>query len=367
MNSAVIRLTLASAVLALSACSSPPPPAPSGIPVLGDGRHDANAIEITTLVGPDDVIEPTDVAFRPDAPTELWVTTRGDDSMLVIDAPGTDAQSTTRYAAFGNTHFMPRPSSLAFGAPGFMATIHEIDRPTQSSTPADFMGPTLWPTERSLFDGGHASHLDMLHHSPNGVGIAWERDNVYWVIDGHHRSVTRYDFAEDHGPGQEDHSDGIIARYVDGQIGYVSGVVAHAEFDHDTGLLYIADPGNNRIVALDVASGERAGIIGPNYDGAEMYAVDGATLMTVIEGSEVGLGQPSGLALHDGMIFVSDPANSVIAAFDLTTRELLDYVSLADVAPAGSLAGLALDAEGRLYVADVLGSRVLRLAPLMTR
>ena len=35
------------------------------------------------------------------------------------------------------------------------------------------MGPTLWDGNLNIYDGGHASHLDMLHNSPNGAGIAW--------------------------------------------------------------------------------------------------------------------------------------------------------------------------------------------------
>jgi sugar lactone lactonase YvrE len=361
MRNSVSRFTLSSILLLIPACSAE---TPSGIPVLGNGRHTSDAVEITTIIGEGELREPTDIAFRPDAPNnELWITNRATFSMTIVRSPGTAEQMSTRHNALGNTHFMPKPSALAFGAPGFMATIHEIDEPTQASTPADFMGPTLWPSDPTLFTGGHGSHLDMLHNTPNGVGIAWERDNVYWIVDGYHRSITRYDFALDHGPGQEDHSDGIIARCVEGMISYVPGVSAHAELDHETGLLYVADPGSGRVFALDTTSGTRGAELFPNYDGGEMYSVDNATLMTVIEGSEVGLVQPSGLAIHDDMIVVSDAASSVIAAFDLETYELLDWISIADVAAPGSLRGIDFDAEGRLYVADVSGSRVLRIAP----
>ena len=64
------------------------------------------------------------------------------------------------------------------------------------------------------------------------------------------------------------------------------------------------------------------------------------------------------------MFFVSDNTNSTIAAFDPTIGALIDWVSLASIAPSGSLGGIVFDAEGRLYVADLLGSRVLRIAPL---
>src|SRR5690606_38485909 len=124
----------------------------------------------------------------------------------------------------------------------------------------------------TIYDSGHASHLDMLHNSPNGVGIAWDHDNVYWLFDGFHESITRYDFRNDHGLGGEDHRDGIIRRYVEGEVSYVPEVTAGMEIDHATGLLYFSDPGNARIAVLDTTSGAPGGPIGPNYDGAEMNA-----------------------------------------------------------------------------------------------
>ncbi|WP_157070229.1 hypothetical protein [Sandaracinus amylolyticus] len=360
MISTVTRLTLLSIVLALFGCGNE---GPSGLPVLGAGEHTSAAVEILTVVGPDVLHSPTDLAFRPDAPNELWVTMRTANAILVIDEPGTPAQRSMEYAALGNTHFLPAPSALAFGTADRLATIHEIDVPTQRETPWDFMGPTLWPTDRGLFDGGHASHMDMLHNTPNGIGIAWEQGNVYWIVDGQHGSITRYDFVADHGPGQHDHSDGIISRYAEGQIGYVEGVPAHAELDHATGLLYVADPGNHRVVALDIASGTRGAEMGPNYDGCEMFVMNDATLTTFVDGTVMNLVQPSGIALHDGYLFVSDHATSVIAAFDLVTGALVDWIGLQDVVPPGGLGGIDFDQEGRLFVTDIAGQRVLRIAP----
>jgi DNA-binding beta-propeller fold protein YncE len=356
MPSTVRRLTLL-ATLALAACSSPPPP--SGVPALGDGTHSLDRVEVVELLGPDVAFDPTDVAVNPERPSELWVTLRLSNGVVVVDEAASAAWSSMTYAGFGNTHFMPRPSALAFGQPGFLATIHEMDQPTQPMTPADFMGPSLWPSDRGLFDAGHASHLDMLHNSPNGVGICWERENAYWVVDGHHGSLTRYDFRADHGPGQEDHSDGIIARYLEGQITYVPDVPAHCVIDHATGILYLTDPANGRIVTVDTASGTRGADLDfrMNYDGGTMYAMEGAAMVPVIDMAALGLAQPSGIALADGMIFVTDRMTSTIAAFDLVTHELVDYLSFAS----GAFAGIDVDSEGRIYVADLGGSRVLRI------
>src|SRR5690606_3474583 len=102
----------------------------------------------------------------------------------------------------------------------------------------DFMGPTLWSADLDIyaqtnpaavdflgFDLG--SHLDMLHESPLCMGIAWVSDNVYFTFDGLTGSISRYDFVEDHGAGFDDHSDGIVERFVDAGVSRVEGVPSH--------------------------------------------------------------------------------------------------------------------------------------------
>ena len=64
------------------------------------------------------------------------------------------------------------------------------------------MGPALWPSSLSHFaienqntgNGLLGSHIDMLHGSPYGVGIAHDYDNVYWYNDGYYGELVRYDF-----------------------------------------------------------------------------------------------------------------------------------------------------------------------------
>lgn len=342
-----------------------PDAGPMGLAVLGHGTHALADLEVATIATADHGLNvPRDVAFHPDVPTQLWIVNFGDTSTTILVDVGTETQDWRKRNAFGAAHFLARPSALAFGAPGYMATIHEMDEPTQSTTPSDFMGPTLWPSSLEDYDGGHASHLDMLHNSPNGVGIAWERDNVYWVFDGFHGSLTRYDFQADHGPGQEDHSDGIITRYVEGQVAYVAGVSSHLEMDRATGLLYVADSGNARIAVLDTATGTPGGRIGPNYDGAEMSAMLDAVLTTLVDGNALDpvMVRPSGLALHDGMVFVSDNETSRIYAFDLT-GQLVDWLDVSPEVGPGGLQGIDFDPEGRLHVVDSAGNRILRIAP----
>jgi hypothetical protein len=288
---------------------------------------------------------------------ELWVANRAGDSMTIFtDLP--NGNMNKKANAAGNYHFMPQMSAFAFGD-GVLATIHEEDQPTQGAySPADFMGPSLWDAHPEFFDGGHPSHLDMLHNTPNGMGIAWERDNVFWVFDGYHNSISRYDFHEDHDYGGADHSDGEMWRYVEGEVSYVPDVPSHMVFDPETAALYIADTGNNRIAILDTKSGEPLGPVYPNYDGIQLQ-YGGATIKTLIDGNEHFMKKPCGLELHNGLLYVSDNATGEIAAFNLD-GEPVDWIDTE--LPSGALMGMAFDAEGRLHYVDAINHQVIRLA-----
>ena len=334
---------------------------PPGVPALGMGTHDLTSVAIEVISKSSDGLNvPRDVAFNPENPSELWVVNRGDHSMVVYTNPGTATQSTKKYAGSGNAHFMAEPSALAFGDPGILATIHETDDFTQGpgGTPKDFMGPTLHSSKKGQFNGGHSGHLDMLHNSPNGMGIAWDSGNAYWVFDGYHGSLTRYDFHGDHGLGGEDHSDGVVARYVDNQVKMKPDVPSHMEMDHEAGLLFVADTGHGRIVVLDTASGSKGSGIQPNYDSTQQYHMTGADLWPLVEGADIGLVHPSGLALHDGFIYVTDNATGIIHAFDETGLQV-DYLDTG-LGP-GALMGIAFDEAGRLLLVDAVADQVLRI------
>jgi hypothetical protein len=230
------------------------------------------------------------------------------------------------------------------------------------------MGPTLHSTNLSVFNAGLESHLDMLHNTPNGMGIAWEggppgstsreSQRNFWIFDGYHSSLTRYAFNGDHGLGGEDHTDGVVRRYVEGQVSRVAGVVSHMEMDRTAGMLYVADTGNNRVAVLDISTGTLGGAIHPNYDGIDQRMVTGASLETVIDGSAYELQKPAGIALTDEYLFITDNGTSRILAFDRTTWELVDWLDTQ--LPPGALNGLAVS-DDALYYTDVLGNNLHRV------
>ncbi|MCA9573643.1 MAG: hypothetical protein KC656_37670, partial [Myxococcales bacterium] len=168
--------------------------------------------------------------------------------------PGTEAQTAeVRVDAYGE-HFMAFVSSVAFADNGNFATCQESrdEWNVGPQAPDDFMGPTLWSADLDVFamvgqafppGAQEGSHLDMLHQSPLCMGIAHEQGNAFWAIDGLAGDVLRYDCVNDHGPGGGDHSDGVIRRYMDVTVTREANIVSHMEYDHATGMLYIADTG----------------------------------------------------------------------------------------------------------------------------
>ncbi len=337
---------------------------PTGLAILGHGSHVADDLVVEPLVSARDGLEePRGAAFNPnvrDDIDELWIADAS--GAMVIWQKATDAAPVIRrHHGMGTEHFMPSPVALAFSTIGTVATIQETDWVTQPRSPEDFMGPTLFPADSSAFDGDSATHLDMLHNSPNSTGITSDHDNAFWVFDGYHGSITYYDFHADHGPGGDDHSDGTIVRWVEGQVRRVPGVSSNLALAQD-GTLFIADTGNARIATLDTHAGTRGGAIGPNYDDAEMWRRTGVDTVTWVDMAALGAPEPTGLVLRDGLVFVSERTTSRVYAFG-ASGDVVDWVDLAPVVPAGQLGAITFDRQGRLVVIDVAGARVLRIAP----
>ena len=210
----------------------------------------------------------------------------------------------------------------------------------------------------------------MMHNSPLGMGIAWEKENTYWIFDGYHSSITRYSFNGDHGPGGTEHDDGEVARMVEGQIKRFKDVPSHMEFDHSTKLLYIADTGNNRVAMLDSQTGYRGADLpwSENYDCTQVrcsdyHRVENVVLSTFADGESLGLTSPSGLALYDGNVYISDNATSTIYAFN-GSGEVIDYLVLNR--RSGSIMGIEFDSQGWLYVVDNSDNEILRIEPKLT-
>jgi hypothetical protein len=315
---------------------------------------------------------PRDLDFDPRRPGDLWVVNDGDNSVVILHGIGTAQVSAERRRDVAANHFMDHPSSIAFGAdetsfgiPGTFATCGESRNGHAHEVALDFMGPVLWSSDPSIFarknPEGLGSHLDMLHVSPLCMGIAHERDNVYWAVSGLTGAIVRYDFGVDHDVGQDDHSDGAAWEYVEGRIDYQPGVPAHLAWDASTSSVWVADPAGGRVARLDATSAKVGAALRAMEPMREYVRMDGAELVDVVPASSGSLVTPSGIALRGELVYVSDDATSRIIAF---TRKGEPVASLDTGLPAGSLAGIAFAPDGKLWFVDMAGSRVLYVDPL---
>ena len=350
--------------------SDDPPPSsgPRLAPALGTGDRSVASVTLTAVATKDDQLSfPRDLAFNPLRPSELWIVNSGDNSMVIVHDADGDARRTERLRDPAASHFMPKPSSIAFGAPdttfgsvGTFATCGESRNAVDGNN--DFMGPALWTSDLAVFAKqdpiGLGSHLDMLHNTPLCMGIAHQEGNVYWVFGGLHNELVKYDFALDHDVGMDDHSDGTSFFYATGQLRHEPDVPSHLFYNPDDAMLYVADTGNGRIVKLDTRSGTPGKERRAREPMGTSQEMDDAVLLEVVPPGI--LTSPSGLEIHDGLLYVSDNATSRISAFTLD-GELVNFLDT-DL-PGGALSGMAFGPDGKLYFVDVAYERVLRIDP----
>ncbi len=304
-----------------------------------------------------DLDTPRDLQFHPDRPTELWVVNQDTDGVVVFVNPGTADQKVRNYQDPAADHFMDEVSSLAFGDEQDVTDATGVSRAfgscQESKGDGDlFMGPVLWPSERDTFaegglDGPLGSHLDMLHQSPDCMGIAWDhRGNKYWVFDGYNGELKWFDFQTNHGYGNDDHADGVVRFYPEVKLDRVAGVPGHLVLDPDSGLLYIANTGDGEILEVDTRSGDDVGAgdciqFEPLEDCREYGGVDSRVLVE-------GLDEPSGIALTGGHLLVSDHGTGEIIAYDLAGAEL-ERITATD---GPGVMGLEVGPDGTLWYAD---------------
>ncbi|WP_437821985.1 hypothetical protein [Sorangium sp. So ce1078] len=335
-------------------CAALPPGYPIGVK---DGSP--SSVALVPVHEPSRLREPIDLDFNPERPEELWVVNRRDDSVIIITRPGAPDSTSLHRRDPAAAHFMDRPPAIDFGHTGTFGVCGDNNNGGDY-----FMGPSLFSSDLTIFavatPTGLGSHLDMLHSSSFCKGIAHEAGNVYWVFNGNDRALDRYDFAHDHGPGNDDHADGEIYRYVAGEVLGIDEAPSHIVYNAEDRHLYVADTGHKRLLKLDTASGTP----GADFDGQEPVVarrhVDGATLVELVAPGTLEV--PSGIEIHEGLVFVTDHATSRFHAFDMTGQ----LVRTLDTGlPAGSLAGFTFGPDGKIYFTDLLSSRVYRIDPIL--
>lgn len=236
--------------------------------------------------------------------------------------------------------------------------INPVDLDFYNSSDLDIYAKVGNPVKRG---GPNGSHLDMIHKSPFGMGTAHEEDNVYWVFDGHHGNICRYEFGNLHKPGGEDHSDGKVKRYTELKVNMEGNLPSHMVMDEDKEWLYINDVGNERILRLKANSGDIKGPLSPRYyEGLDQYVeMENVTWEVYIDQNLV---DPCGIEIYGDHLLVTDNATNEIIFYDIsgnTPRELGRLKP--DPVKVSSIMGITVGPYGRIFFVDDQQKKVFRI------
>lgn len=354
-----------------------PTPAPACAPAFGLKR--AVQVVFNSVHG---LTNPRDMAFHPIHRNQLWVANHDSDDIAILD---TQKYTSTVRADRAAYHYMEKISALAFDQKGQFATCQDsLNAYNGMQKPNHFMGPTLFDSSPSaLVDqlgndkcdtskpdskACYFTHIDMLHESPQCVGIAHDPEtvtpfrNVYWLFDGKDGMLMRYDFQAPHGPGSLDHSQAAVRRYHDIKLSRVEGVPGHVVMDPDPKqrVLYVADTGRGRILRINPDSGKflrNAKAEYPIYSSLAAsftYEVWGCTEWEVFAD---GLAVPAGLHIDGDIVYVGERNTSRIIAFHKHTKKRLSHVNTGAL----GLNGFDTDAQGQLWYSDGASNTVSRV------
>ena len=336
--------------------------------------------EVVIADSTDSLSNPTDLEFHPGRSNELWIANKATDSITIVHTTGLGNQTSETRLDVNRNHFLEEVSAISFGSyhPEFdwqWGSAQE-SRNTYNGqgSPNNFMGPALWPSSLDHFavenqnneDGLLGSHIDMLHESPYGVGIAHDYDNVYWYNDGYYGELVMYDFMSDHDTGGHYHSDGIVRRYSDIQLTHSYGIPGHMVLDKGTGILYISDAGANRVIWVntDDTTYQTQDIMD---DPSRLETLSEYSRITGVEWGVLdgGMSSPSGIALDGDQLFVSLNGNNSIVSYKLSTdgKSAVEVDTI--ITSASSIMGIEIGPEGHLYYVDHGRNEVVRIDPVL--
>ena len=300
---------------------------------------------------------PTDLDFHPAySKNELWVINKRNEnsggSTTIYSNPGENNQSSQLVVDGNAWHFMSLPTGIAFSKNGNFATSPGVYDANHQQSGSPFTGPSLWSSDLSVYgqpSGGNGSHLDMLHASPYSQGIASEEDNVFWVVDGYNNDLVRYDFAEDHGPGNSFHGDAIVHRYKDFSISKDPNNKVPSHITISDGWAYIVDYGNQRVMKIELNTGSLSSTpsFGPFESIEEYKYVTGYNYEEIVNS---GLIEPCGIEVIDDRMLVSDYATGEIIIYDISSFPVSEIGRINTGAE--GIMGIAIGPNGNIWYVD---------------
>ncbi len=332
------------------------------------GEGDAPKTQLTTILD-SSLVGPTDLAFSTLDSNQLWIVDRPTDSFIVVFGPGQDGQSHNVIRDYSQ-HFMEEVTAISFADEPTFATCGDSQNTYGGQGKANyFMGPVQWPSKYSDYtavQSAHSVHWDMLHSSPNCMGIASAGGTAYYTFNGYNGAIDWVDFKEPHCPGCDDHSDGVKRRYEGVSVKRVAGLPSNLVFDKDTSWLYVADSGNGRVLRLDTRNSTATKQIPAFLGDGTLTSFSKPTVQELSDGGALKV--PSGLALDRGVLYVGDNETGVITAWKVSgaggTSNFGEKIAEFNTGIAkGGLVGMTVGPDKKLYVVDRKGKRVLRLDP----
>ena len=282
---------------------------------------------------------------------------------------GTDSQWTDYRKDSYSGHFMHTASAIAFSDNGGFANTLDI-QDANGNPSGYFSGCSLWESDTSIYarvnqNGPElGSHWDMLHQSPFSVGIAAETANIYWLFDGFHNTIAKYNFQEphsDHEHGGEDHSDGLVYRYDEVVVERVSGLSSHMVIDQGSDLLYVCDTGNNRIIRMNINSGSINYSLTPYGENIEgYYSMHNAEYETVIDS---GLINPTGIDIYNNYLLVSDYSNGEIIIYNIEQQNNFQEIQRIQTNLSNDVMGIKVGPDGSIWYVCTNSNKLYQILP----
>ena len=305
---------------------------------------------------------PVDLDFYPDQssrPFELWLLNQGTYNTGGNTVIVTNANKSTRKAKYvkdGNAwHFMAMASAIAFANDEWATSADILDA---NRSGGKYTGPTLWPGDLSVYGivGNpsssqiNGSHLSMIHQSPYSKGIAFEKDLIFWVLDGYEGNIKRYDFGNPHQPGGADHSGGGVRVYSDFNFTKHATLPSHIVIDANRKYLYGCDPVGKRVFRIDITTGTDFGsAVKVNTEKLVEYReYTGLEMKNVVT---TGLKSPVGIDIYGDRLIVTDNGTDEIIIYSISNNfSEVGRIKLSYTNP--DPMGVKVGPDGKIYYVD---------------